>query len=74
MAAGNRLVSMPSDTFPFLGVEVWRRTTSGGRLVAKSRGTSERRMGKYLRSSSLRTPSPTKGVSVMIPSRRGHPA
>ena len=36
---------MPSETFPFHGVDVCSSTTSGGSARANSVGTSESRLG-----------------------------
>ena len=46
MAAGRTLTSMPSETLPPWGNEVWTSTASTGRTVLNSRGTSESRMGR----------------------------
>ncbi len=46
MAAGMMFTSIPSDTLPPLGADVWIKTASGGRLRANSLGTSESRMGR----------------------------
>jgi hypothetical protein len=46
IAAGSTLTSGPSDTVPPDGTDVWISTTSGGRTVASSAGTSDSRHGK----------------------------
>ena len=46
MAAGRMLTSMPSETLPSCGNEVWINTASTGRAVLNSRGTSESRIGR----------------------------
>jgi hypothetical protein len=65
---------VPSDTVPPDGTDVWIRTTSGGRALTSSVGTSDKRQGKYLSRARPRMPGPTKGDSSVTPSRSGIPA
>jgi hypothetical protein len=46
IAAGSTFTSVPSDTEPPAGTDVWTSTTSGGRAPASKTGTSDRRQGK----------------------------
>ncbi|MGC2005446.1 hypothetical protein [Trebonia sp.] len=46
IAAGSTFTSVPSDTVPSDGTDVCTSTTSGGRAVASSDGTSDSRQGK----------------------------
>ncbi len=48
-------------------------TTSGGRALASSAGTSDRRQGKYRSRDRPRMPGPANGVSSVTPSRSGMP-
>ena len=45
IAAGNTLTSVPSDSFPSRAGATVTATTSGGMVVANSRGTCESRAG-----------------------------
>ncbi|WP_344960033.1 hypothetical protein [Saccharothrix longispora] len=46
IAAGRMFTSVPSDTHPSTGVEVWMRTMSGGSDCWSRWGTSDSREGK----------------------------
>ena len=46
IAAGSTFTSVPSDTVPSDGTDVCTSTTSGGRALASSAGTSDSRQGK----------------------------
>ncbi len=73
IAAGRMFTSVPSDTVPSDGTDVWISTTSGGRALASRAGTSDRRQGKYLSRACPRMPGPTNGDSSVTPSRSGIP-
>ncbi len=45
MAATMTLTSTPSDTLPLMGALTWTATTSGARVVRKSMGTRDSRVG-----------------------------
>ena len=45
MAEGSTFTSVPSETVPAEGGDVWMSTTSGWRVVASITGTSDRRHG-----------------------------
>lgn len=65
---------MPSDTVPSTGTDVCSSTTSGGKALPSSTGTSDSRLGKYRSPFRPRMPGPTNGDSSVTPSRSGTPS
>jgi hypothetical protein len=61
IAAGSTFTSVPRETVESDGIDACTSTTSGGRAVASSDGTSDKRQGKYLNRERPRMPGPTNG-------------